>query len=1198
MNIKIEKIKYLSILFVLQLLLVQISFAQTTWTGDIDTDWNNPGNWTAGVPTATVDVAIPNMVNDPIISTPDAVAKSVNVFTHSILLITTEGILTVNGSTTQRILNNGTIENSGIIYVGNSGISGNYGIVNGRTINNYGQININRANQAGFLSSTGSTFTNSGEINIGLITNVGNIGLDFRGEVFSNTSTGVININRTSQTGIYLLNTLLSTNSGEINIGAIESIGFNGILIYGTFTNSLTGVINVNRFNNYGLSVSNNIVFTNLGEINLGGIISSVNSGIVNGATFNNQGGHINIGESATFWNGGINNLGIFNNTGGFINIDNTASWCIINSDNKTFTNNGQITVGENANIGPNGIENRGVFDNNINGNITINRWTASAIKNISGTFNNYSHVNIGQIAMGGEIGIDNFATFNHFSGNIVVNECLFFGVINNSGMINNSAQFYISSMEICGIFNQAVFNNNTNGILSIDDCHDVAIYNESLFNNYSILNIGSLVQNNLGIYNSGTFNNESSGNVMIDNTTYSGIFSFDGIFSNNGILTIGELVGTNLIDGSGGLIVNNDLSEIKGTGNIVPTYFYNSGGTLSPGYSTGILTFSSGEDFTNSRINIEVDGITNPGQDFDQIIVNGTATVGADTYLNLTFSYQFGEDMGFDILTATSITGTIPLSNISFNNIEAGNVTGVNVSYVTTSNGEAIRVTVFTPIPSFTPFITSWKTDNPGSSNSTSITIPTIGTGYNYDIDWNNDGIFDTIGVTGSITHDYGIAGTYQIAIRGDFPRIYFNNTGDKQKLLAIGQWGDIEWSSMQSAFHGCNNLVYNASDNPDLSNVTNMQNMFAGCTIFNGNISTWNTQNVTNMSGMFAGASQFNQNIGNWVTQNVSSMSGIFSGASQFNQDISMWNTQNVNTISNMFSGASSFNQDISTWMTQNVTNMNGLFVNATSFNQSLGNWNIQNVTNMTNMLNNSGLSLNNYDNTLIGWASQTVKPNVPLGAQGRQYCAGLTARNTLVDIKGWMIIGDGINCPPTCTDGIQNGDEAGIDCGGSSCPPCVTYYIDNDNDMFGNPDVTILAHLAPIGYVANPDDCDDNDPEVYQNSAIVKSNAINNLWSDTNHWLCDMPSIGVETIIIMTNTIFNIPAATLPSSLNVANGTLTIPAGNTLTLGSMSDPVNVVVESGGTLHIESGGTLIVYGILHQALGLILNEGNIEVR
>jgi len=33
-------------------------------------------------------------------------------------------------------------------------------------------------------------------------------------------------------------------------------------------------------------------------------------------------------------------------------------------------------------------------------------------------------------------------------------------------------------------------------------------------------------------------------------------------------------------------------------------------------------------------------------------------------------------------------------------------------------------------------PFITTWKTDNPGTSNSTSITIPTGGGGYNYEVD------------------------------------------------------------------------------------------------------------------------------------------------------------------------------------------------------------------------------------------------------------------------------------------------------------------------------------------------------------------------------------------------------------------------------------------------------------------------------
>ncbi len=33
------------------------------------------------------------------------------------------------------------------------------------------------------------------------------------------------------------------------------------------------------------------------------------------------------------------------------------------------------------------------------------------------------------------------------------------------------------------------------------------------------------------------------------------------------------------------------------------------------------------------------------------------------------------------------------------------------------------------------------------------------------------------------------------------------------------------------------------------------------------------------------------------------------------------------------------------------------------------------------------------------------------------------------------------------PTCSDGIQNGDETGVDCGGSSCAPCSTACTDNE-------------------------------------------------------------------------------------------------------------------------------------------------------
>jgi len=176
--------------------------------------------------------------------------------------------------------------------------------------------------------------------------------------------------------------------------------------------------------------------------------------------------------------------------------------------------------------------------------------------------------------------------------------------------------------------------------------------------------------------------------------------------------------------------------------------------------------------------------------------------------------------------------------------------------------------------------FVTTWKTDNPGTSSSTSITIPTTGAGYNYDVDWNNDGTFDEFGLTGSVTHDFVTAGTYTIRIQGAFPRIYFNNGGDKQKILDVVQWGNIAWTSMQNAFYGASNLQITATDTPNLSSVTNMQSMFSGASSFNQDLSSWDVSSVTNMPYMFYNATAFNQDISNWDVSGVTSMINMFNG------------------------------------------------------------------------------------------------------------------------------------------------------------------------------------------------------------------------------------------------------------------------------------------------------------------------------
>ena len=152
--------------------------------------------------------------------------------------------------------------------------------------------------------------------------------------------------------------------------------------------------------------------------------------------------------------------------------------------------------------------------------------------------------------------------------------------------------------------------------------------------------------------------------------------------------------------------------------------------------------------------------------------------------------------------------------------------------------------------------FVITVKTDNPGTSSGTQFTIPTTGIGYSYDVDWDDNGSWDVTGATGNVTCNYASVGTYTVRIRGDFPRIYFNNSGDSQKILSIEQWGTGVWTSMESAFYGCSYLHGNAADSPDLSSVTDMTYMFRDASAFNQDIGGWNTGNVTNMRYMFGHA------------------------------------------------------------------------------------------------------------------------------------------------------------------------------------------------------------------------------------------------------------------------------------------------------------------------------------------------------
>ncbi len=209
--------------------------------------------------------------------------------------------------------------------------------------------------------------------------------------------------------------------------------------------------------------------------------------------------------------------------------------------------------------------------------------------------------------------------------------------------------------------------------------------------------------------------------------------------------------------------------------------------------------------------------------------------------------------------------------------------------------------------------FVTMWKTTNSGISNNNQITIPTSGNGYNYSVDW-GDGTHDT-NLTTDKTHTYDGAGEYTISIFGKFPRIAFGKDSDgnietvesdARKLISIVKWGDNVWSSMEGAFMECTSLEGDASDKPNLSKVNTVKSMFHGATSFNSlSIKDWDMSNITNMNSMFAYAYSFNQDISSWNVSKVTDMSNMFKEAKSFNQDLGNWKIENVRYMKGMFEG-----------------------------------------------------------------------------------------------------------------------------------------------------------------------------------------------------------------------------------------------------------------------------------------------------
>jgi len=116
--------------------------SSTTWTGSVSTDWYTAGNWSAGLPTNSLNCTIPNVANDPIIGSGTAACKNVDI-TNGILVLSGGATLEVYGS----FASTGTFTQTGSLVIRDTGAINqtiNISSLNNLTLNksNIGNVDL------------------------------------------------------------------------------------------------------------------------------------------------------------------------------------------------------------------------------------------------------------------------------------------------------------------------------------------------------------------------------------------------------------------------------------------------------------------------------------------------------------------------------------------------------------------------------------------------------------------------------------------------------------------------------------------------------------------------------------------------------------------------------------------------------------------------------------------------------------------------------------------------------------------------------------------------------------------------------------------------------------------------------------------------------------------------------------------------
>lgn len=362
---------------------------------------------------------------------------------------------------------------------------------------------------------------------------------------------------------------------------------------------------------------------------------------VCSGGTYTNDGATTTIEVYGAVINGTLSNTG-----GGTFSVDSSRFYLlgtgiVNNALGSTFGVSGSVPGGS---VFANGtFNNSGVFSVNGGSQAAVTYFSNYAKATISnfGMFNaNGTTTNAGTITTQGGGLFINSGTLTNQSG----------GTLNQWGQNMNNVGSFINggtvNLEAFGgpgtgptwsISNAGTILNQAGGTINIAPTPSTFLLNTGIFTNQGVIN-------NAGyIANSGTFTIDAA-SIVIGPGAY--------------LQSAGATVVDGLLEASGGVNITGGL--LKGTGTISGLVTIN-GGTIAPGHSPGLLTFTGDLTILSGRVSIEIGGLTRGTQysaiDAGSINLGGELTISFADLGGGVFVPEAGNK--FSILEATNINGS-----------------------------------------------------------------------------------------------------------------------------------------------------------------------------------------------------------------------------------------------------------------------------------------------------------------------------------------------------------------------------------------------------------------------------------------------------------------------------------------------------------------------------------------------------------